>query len=112
VLAPSRPEGVREPEEVLLVDRVEQFGKRALDDLIFQRGNAERAPSSVRFGDVHPPCRLRPIGATMNAGVQIGEISLEISPVVIPCYAVHPGCRILFQPGIGVLQQLDRHMMQ
>ena len=50
VLAASRPEGVREPEEVFLVDRVEQFGECALDDLVFQHDNAERAAPSVRFG--------------------------------------------------------------
>ena len=55
VLAASRPEAVGEPEEVFLVDRVEHFHQRALDDLVFQRRNAERAPPSVRFRDVHPP---------------------------------------------------------
>lgn len=50
VLAASPPEGVRKPEEVFFLDCVEQFGKRALNNLIFQRDNAERAPRPSGLG--------------------------------------------------------------
>ena len=57
VLATPRPESVREPEEVRLVDRIEHLHHRALDDLVLQRSNAQWALRSVRFGDVLPPRR-------------------------------------------------------
>src|SRR6516164_1892177 len=45
--AAPRPESIREPEEVFLVDRVEHRCRRPLDDLVFQRSNSERALSSI-----------------------------------------------------------------
>ena len=50
-----RPEPVREPEEIFLVDRVQHLHHRALDDLVLQRRDAERALPAVRFGYVMPP---------------------------------------------------------
>src|SRR6516164_8734197 len=41
--AAPRPEPVREPEEVFLVDRVQQRGHRPLDDLVLDGGNRNRA---------------------------------------------------------------------
>ena len=50
----SGPEPVREPEEIFLIDRVQHLDHRTLDDLVFQCGDAERAPPAVRFWDVMP----------------------------------------------------------
>jgi hypothetical protein len=44
----SGPEPVREPEEILLVDRVQHLDHRTLDDLFLQRCDAERALPAVR----------------------------------------------------------------
>ena len=55
VLAAPRPESVREAEKVLLVDGVEHLDDGPLDDLVLQRGNAERPLPPVRLLDVHPP---------------------------------------------------------
>ena len=52
VLSPSGPEPVGEAEEVRLVDRIENLYHRALDNLVLQRRNAERALPAVRFRDV------------------------------------------------------------
>ena len=54
VLAALRSKPVREPEEVFLVDRVQDSGGRPLDDLVLKGGNCEGALPSVRFGDVDP----------------------------------------------------------
>jgi hypothetical protein len=40
--AASRPEPVREPEEVRVVDRIQHLDDGALDNPVFQRGNPER----------------------------------------------------------------------
>jgi hypothetical protein len=52
VLAAPGPESVREPEEFLLVDRVQQGGRRPLDDLVLESGHRERALVAIRFRDV------------------------------------------------------------
>src|SRR3954454_10542608 len=52
VLAPSGPKPVGEADEVRLVDCVENLDDRALDDLVLQRGDAERALPPVRLRDV------------------------------------------------------------
>src|SRR6266849_4837669 len=50
----SRPDPVREPEEILLVDRVQHLDHRTLDDLVLQRCDAERALPAVRLWYVVP----------------------------------------------------------
>jgi hypothetical protein len=51
VRASSRPEPVREPKIVLFVDRAQDLDDGALDELVFQRGNAERPQPPVRLRD-------------------------------------------------------------
>jgi hypothetical protein len=78
VLAAPRPEGVGEAEEVRLVDGVQHLHHRALDDLVLQRGDAERSLPAVGLGDVLSPGRLCPVGAPLYASMQIREVGLEI----------------------------------
>ncbi len=49
VLAALGAEPVREPEEILLVDRVQHRGGRSLDDLVFESGNRDWALSAIRL---------------------------------------------------------------
>src|ERR1700756_2789820 len=69
-LAP-RPEPIREPDEILLVDRVQHLHHRPLQDLVLKRGDPERPLPPVGLWYVRPQRRLRPVTPTMNAGVQI-----------------------------------------
>ena len=50
----SGPEPVAEPEEVLLVDRVQHRGRRPLDDLVLERGHRQRALPAIRLRYVRP----------------------------------------------------------
>ena len=69
------------------------------------------ALSSVRFGDVHPPCRLRPVGTLRDTVVQVQELALQPLAVCFPGYPVHT-CRSLFaKPAIGRPQKFDIDMM-
>lgn len=52
VLAAPWPEPVREPEELLLVDRAQHRRHRPLDDLVFGRGDRERTLAAVFLRDV------------------------------------------------------------
>ena len=63
VLAAPRPEPIREPEEVLLVDLAQHCRHCSLDDLVFERGDRERALGAVFLRNVAPAGRLRPVRA-------------------------------------------------
>src|SRR5215472_7347826 len=77
VLAAPRPETVAEAEEIFLVDSVQQFDRRPLDDLVFQRRDAERPLPPVRLGDITAPRWLRPVAAAVDAGVQVRQLGLQ-----------------------------------
>ena len=91
VLAAPGPEPVREPEEVLLVDRVQHRDRRPLDDLVLQGGDRQRALPAIRLRDVPPPGRLRPVRSPMDPIVQILDPALEVCLVVLPRQPVHAG---------------------
>ena len=78
VLAAPGPEPVREAQEVLLVDRVEDRHDRLLDDLVLQGRDAQRSLSPVRLRDVGSLGRLRSIRPLMHAAVQIGQPRLQV----------------------------------
>src|SRR5262249_24321847 len=61
VRAAPRSESVREPEEVFLVDHVQQRDHRPLYNLVLQGRDRERALPAIRFGYVDPPAWPRPI---------------------------------------------------
>ena len=62
-----RPKPVREPEKVRVVDRVQDRDDGALDDFVFQRGNAERPRPPVRLRDVRSPHRLRSVRSSLQS---------------------------------------------
>ena len=98
MLAAPRPEPVREPEKVRLVDGVQHLDRRALDDLVFQRGNAERSLPPVRLRDVHPTHRLRSVRSSLQPLGQVLEIALQLLAVLSPRLAIHARRGIRFKP--------------
>src|SRR5690242_5182921 len=112
MLATSRAEPVREPEEILLVDRVQHRGRRPLDDLVLEGGHRKRALSAIRLRDVLPPGWLRPIRSPMNPVVQIHEPRLEIGLVVLPCQAVDAGRRAALECEERHPEQIDAEMVE
>jgi hypothetical protein len=77
----SRPESVGEAEEVSLVDRVHHLDRRALDELVFQRGDAQRPRPPVGLGDVRPLDRPRSIRPSRQPSREVPEVLLEGLPV-------------------------------
>jgi hypothetical protein len=55
MLAALRPKSIREPEKILLVDRAQHRRHRSLDDLVFERGDRQRALAAVFLRNVAPP---------------------------------------------------------
>ena len=108
VRAAPRPEAVAEPEEVLLVDGVQDFDRGALDDLVLQRGHAQGALAAVGFVDVHPLDRLGPVAPSGQPVGQLQQIALQVPPVRLPGLAVHPGSRVALERKVGRLKAFDR----
>jgi site-specific DNA recombinase len=69
VRAAPRSEPVGEAPEILLVDGIEHLDDGPLDNLVFQRGDAERPQPPVRLRDVHPPTRFRPVAPRLHPSV-------------------------------------------
>jgi hypothetical protein len=85
------PEAIREPEEVLLVDRVEHRRRSPLDDLVLQRRDGQRAPAAVHLGDEPAAGGLRPIRSPVDPLVEVLDPTIEVRLVGLPCHPVHAG---------------------
>src|SRR5262249_51254492 len=97
VRSPSRTEPIREPEEVFLVDRVQDRNRCPLDQLVFQGGDRKRALPTVPLGDVHPPGWHGPIRSPMKPRVQVLKITLKVCLVVRPCQPIHTGRGVVLE---------------
>jgi len=86
--APGRTEAVAESQEVSLVDRVQHLGYRALDDLVFQRGEAEGPFASIGFRDVGAEHWFGPVLAAMDACVQALKVSLQVPLILVHRYPI------------------------
>ncbi len=94
--AASRPEPVREPEEVFLVDRVQQRSHRPLDDLVLQGRNRDRALPAVRLGYIDPPARQCPVRSPVDPLMQIREVAVKVCLVVLHVSRSTPGAAFSF----------------
>jgi hypothetical protein len=112
VLSPSGPEPVREAEEVSLVDGVQNLHQRALDDLVFQRRDAQWPLPPIGIRNEHAARRLCAVRAPVHAAVQIGKPIRQALAVCRPCRPVHARRRFPFEPVICLLQQADVDVMR
>ena len=103
VLRPSWSKPVRDPDKLRLVDRLEHHLHRLLDDLVFQRRDAERSRPPIAFRDVHAPHWLRMIAATMDSVLQIEQAFVETLAVLVPGHPVHAGRCVLSKALVRLL---------
>src|SRR5690606_8248779 len=73
----SRPKSVRKPEKLHLINRVEDFNDRPLNDLIFQRCDTQRALPAIPFGDKYPTRRFRSVRSSMQPIHKRPQIFIE-----------------------------------
>src|SRR2546426_731468 len=102
-----RPEPVREPEKVDLIDRVQNRDDGALDELVFQRGNPERPLPPVRLRDVRSPDRLRSVRPSLEPSGQVLEMLFQPLSVVLPRHAIDARRRVSLQRVVRGAQPLD-----
>src|ERR1700682_1372586 len=91
MLAASRSESIREAEEILLVDGLQNVHDGLLDDLVLQAQNAEWPLGTVRLRDVCPSGWARPIAAPMHSIVQVFQFLFERFSIGLPCHAIDSG---------------------
>jgi hypothetical protein len=96
----------------LLVNRIEHLHHGTLDDFIFQRSNPKRPFSPILFLNELTPRGQRPIGAAMNASMQIHKLGFQVLPILAPRGAIHSWSRISLELEIRRSQQIDRHVMK
>src|SRR5438046_5984299 len=112
VRATPRPEPIRDAEEVLLVDRVQQRDHSPLDNLVLRGRDREWPWPAIRLGYVHPPAWPHPIRSAWDPVVQIFEIALEICLVVLPHQPVHSRCRVHIEFVEHVLKKIDADVVE
>ena len=110
--AASRPKPVREPEEVFLVDHVQQRGHRPLDDFVLQGCNRERTLPAVWFGYVDSPARQCPIRSTLDTVMRIPKIALKVCFVVRPSQLIYARRCVLLDLGERRPEQFDVNVME
>src|SRR5580692_6729922 len=108
MLASLGTEPVRKSEEDRFVDSVQHLDRRALNDLILQRGYSERSQPPVGLGDVHPTHRHSPVCSLHQPMGEVLEIDLKVLAVVPPRLAVHARRGFSLQAEIGCAQRLWR----
>src|SRR6266851_2590970 len=91
VRAAPRPEAVAEPQEVRLVDRIQHLGYRPLDNLVFERGNAEGPAAAVAFRDVRAAYRLGPVLSAVDPFVQALKVTFQRLLVLVHRHPIDPG---------------------
>ena len=91
----SRPEAVGAAKKVLLEDRVEQFHRGPLHDLVFQGGDGNRALAPILLGDVDPAQRLCAVGLALQLLVQLDEILNQVLLVLRTRHSIHSGGGVL-----------------
>jgi hypothetical protein len=48
----------------------------------------------------------------MNAGMHVCDVGFEVLRIILPGDPVHPRRRIPLEPGIGILEEVDAHMLE
>ena len=88
VLAAPRPEPIGKPDEVLLVDRLQNRRDRLLDHLVLETQNGKRPLGSVRLRDVCPTSGAGAVATLVDAIVQFRQFLFEVFSVGLPRHAV------------------------
>jgi len=97
VLAAARAESIAEPEEFLLVDRIQQRSGGPLDNLVLKGRDCQRALPPIGLRNVPTPRGLPPIGPPMDPIAQIFDPAIEIGFVVLPRHPVDARSRVPLQ---------------
>jgi len=94
VLSTPWSEPVRKPEKILFIDCAQHRDDGLLHNLVLDGGNPQRALPPIRFGNVYPPRRGRPICPGMDHPMHLGYPWSENLLVRPPRHSIHPSRRV------------------
>jgi len=103
---------MRIPRSPARENRIEHLHQGALDDLVLQCSNAERALAPIRLGDVLAPRWQPVIAAPADAPMQINQLRFQVLLIVLPGDTVYLRGGTALEPVIRLPQEIDRHMAQ
>ena len=106
------PETVGEAKKILLVNGVQNFDDRPLDNFVLQRGDPKRPLSTAGLRNEHPPRGLGSIRTSMHSAMQIFEICLQALLVLLPCYTIRTRRRSTLQGVERRPQSGDSHVVE
>ena len=107
VRAFARAKAVGEALEVGFVYRAQHRRRRALDDLVLQRGDADGALLAARLGDVNPFDRRGVVTSLGQTIREVLEIALQFPLVIAPGLAVDAGRSLLRQLEVSLPQAIE-----
>src|SRR5262249_1803743 len=112
MLASSWPEPIGKPDEVLLVDRLQNRRDRLLDDLVLETQNGKWSLSSVRLRDVCPTGGTGAVATLVDAIVQYRKFFFEVFSVGLPRHAIDTRRGVPFEGEIAPRKEVDGDVMQ
>src|SRR5260370_38345870 len=92
-------ENPRKPPDWGSGGRVQHHDDRALDNLVFERGDRQRPLLPVRLRYVRPAGRLRSVRSSVDPTVQAFEPKLAVCLIVLPGHPIDAGAGRALQPG-------------
>jgi hypothetical protein len=98
VLSTLRPEPVTEPQELRLVDRRQDRRHRRLDNLVLQRGNAQRSTPPIRLRNIPSTGGQRSIPSPMHTCVRLWRFASKPSSYCVHVSPSTPGAAFFFSP--------------
>ena len=112
VLAAPGPESVAEAQELRLIDRRQDHDHRRLDNLVLDRGDAQRPLPAVRLRNVRPAGRQRPVRSGVDASMEIAKVLFATFLVHVPRHRIDARCRSPFQGEERGAEQVDGDVVQ
>ncbi len=107
VLPFTRPVAIREPEKVCLIDRVQNFNRTSLDDLVFQNRYPQGTLLPVGFGYEHSAYRLCSVSTLLQSLQKILKIFFKILSVADPRLAINSGCGSFLHREVGCSKPIN-----
>jgi len=102
------PKPIRAGEKRLLVDRLEHHADGALEDLVLEGRNPNRAGllAARPFRDVHPSDRRRSVASRLHAVQQGVEVPLQVDGVLVCGLVIDADGPVLAGAPVGLPQEV------
>ena len=103
---PTWPNAVGAVVKVLFVDRFQQHHYRALDNLVLERGLADRAPAPVVLLDPDPLYGRRLVASTAQTLAQVAQVVVEVLGIHVGRHPINARRTRLARVTVGLAQNV------